>query len=353
MKKILAINPGSTSTKIALFERSRAIVQTNITLTTLDLQQHPDLWDQFGLRKQSILSFLETHNILLSDLEAVVGRGGLLKPIPGGTYIVSESMVTDARRGIQGQHASNLGCALASDIAQAAGVTAYTVDPVCVDEFEPLARYSGYPLIERRALSHALNIHAVGHKAAEKLGIAYQTSNFVVTHLGGGISICALRNGRIIDVNDASSDGPFTPERTGSLPMQPFIGLACSGEYSEQDLRKLVMGNGGLVAYLRTNDAREVEQRIKDGDSQAAEIYEAMAYQIAKEIGAMSTVLLGKVNGIVITGGLAQSTMLINWIQNRVHFIADVLVFPGEFEMEALAAGVVRVLEGIEQVRTY
>ena len=353
MKKILVINPGSTSTKIALYERTKQLHQTTIPLTPENLEAHAELWDQFELRKHSILSFLQEHKVSLNDIEAVVGRGGLLKPLVGGTYIVSESMVADARRGVQGQHASNLGCALAFDIAREAGVPAYTVDPVCVDEFEPLSRFSGHPLIQRRALSHTLNIHAVGRKAANELCIDYAKSQFVVVHLGGGISVCALKGGRIIDVNDASGDGPFSPERSGSLPMQSFISLCCSGDYQEADLRKMVMGKGGLVAYLGTKDAMEVEQRIRQGDEKARDVYMAMAYQIAKEVGAMSTVLFGNVDAIVLSGGLTRSEMLVQWVRERVQRIAQVLVFPGEFEMEALALGVVRVLEGKEQAQTY
>jgi len=282
-----------------------------------------------------------------------VGRGGLLKSIPGGTYRVNETMVADARAGVQGEHASNLGCALAWTIAQQAGIAAYTVDPVSVDEFEPLARYSGHPLIQRRALAHTLNIHAVGRMAAEKLGVDYQQTNFIIAHLGGGISICPLKGGRIVDVNDASSSGPFSPERTGELPLQPFITLCFSGKYDEAQMRKLVMGKGGLIAYLNTNSAEEVEKRIAGGDQTAREIYQAMAYQIAKEIGAMATVVKGEVRAIVISGGLARSKMLVDWIKDRVGFIAEVLVLPGEFEMEALAAGALRVLQGKETARVY
>ncbi|RQW02940.1 butyrate kinase, partial [candidate division KSB1 bacterium] len=238
-------------------------------------------------------------------------------------------------------------------IGQDADIPAYTVDPVSVDELEPLARYSGHPLIQRQALAHTLNIHAVGRMAAEKLGLDYLSTNFIIAHLGGGISVCPLKQGRIIDVNDASSSGPFSPDRTGELPLQPFIKLCFSGKYTEQQLSKLVMGEGGLIAYLGTNNAEEVEQRINQGDSRAKEVYEAMAYQIAKEIGAMATVINGNVRAIVISGGLAKSKILIDWIKKRVEFIADVIVLPGEFEMEALANGALRVLQGKEEVKIY
>ena len=351
--RILVINPGSTSTKLAIFERNKLIIEGNIAHPLEVIKSYPELWDQFELREKSIWEFLNNHNINLNELEAVVGRGGLLKPLPGGTYIVSQQMLGDARTGLQGQHASNLGCALADVFAQQAGVNAYTVDPVSVDEFEPLARYSGHPLIERRSLSHTLNIHAVGRKAAQHLNVNYNSTNFIIAHLGGGISICPLHHGRIIDVNDASSSGPFSPERTGELPLQPFIKLCYSEVHSETEMKKLVMGKGGLYAYLGTANALDVEQKITNGDNKAKEIYQAMAYQISKEIGAMATVIKGDIRAIVISGGLTKSNMLIKWIKERVSFIAQVLIFPGEFEMEALAEGVVRVLEGKEEVRKY
>lgn len=351
--KILVINPGSTSTKVAIFENETQSFEEKIQHSVEQLKQFPDLWDQFDFRKNDIIEFLNRHQIPIQELSAVVGRGGLLKPIPGGTYIVNDAMIDHARQGIQGQHASNLGCALARTIADQAGVPAYTVDPVAVDEFEPLARYSGHPLIQRKTISHALNIHSVGRMAAAKLGVDLLQTNFIIAHLGGGISICPLKGGRIIDVNDASASGPFSPERTGALPLQQFIELCFSGKYSERQMRKLVMGEGGLIAYLKTNNAEEVEKRIKAGDEEARIVYEAMAYQISKEIGAMATVVKGDVSAIVISGGLAQSKMLINWIAARVKFIAEVLVFPGEFEMEALASGALRVLQGKEEAKDY
>lgn len=351
--KILVINPGSTSTKVALFENETPKFEEKINHPIEQLKQIPNLWDQFDFRKKDLFAFLDRHHVSSQELSAVVGRGGLIKPIPGGTYLVNEAMIADARQGVQGEHASNLGCALAKSIADLSGVPAYTVDPVAVDEFEPLARYSGHPLIQRRTLAHALNIHAVGRMAAQKLGIDYLQANFIIAHLGGGISICPLKQGRIIDVNDASSSGPFSPERTGELPLQQFIDLCFSGKYTERHMRKLVMGEGGLIAYLKTNNAEEVERRIREGNEEAKIIYEAMAYQIAKEIGAMATVVKGDVRAIVISGGLAQSQILINWITERVKFIAEVFVFPGEFEMEALAKGALRVLRGQEAAKNY
>jgi len=239
----------------------------------------------------------------------------MFRPLPGGTYEVNERMLRDARANLQGEHASNLGCALAHRLASRYGSRAYVVDPVSVDEFEPLARYSGHPAIERRSLSHALNIHAAARRAAAQLGIALTESSLIIAHLGGGISVAPVRGCRIIDINDASSDGPFSPERTGGLPLQRFIDLCYSGSYSEREMRRLVMGSGGLVAYLGTNSATEVEKRIEGGDAAAREVYQAMAYQVAKEIGAMATVLAGRVDAIVLAGGLAGSALVVGWIK--------------------------------------
>jgi len=274
----------------------------------------------------------------------VVGIGGLLRPLPGGTYRVNRRMIDDARANLQGEHAANLGCAMAEALAREFGCQAYIVDPVSVDELEPLARYSGHPLIERSSLSHALNIHAAARRAGRELGRSLEETRLLVAHLGGGISIAPVRGGRIIDINDASSDGPFSPERTGGLPLQQFITLCFSGSHTEQEIRSLVMGRGGLVAYLGTNSAANVEERIVRGDAVARKTYEAMAYQIAKEIGAMATVLGGDLQAIVLTGGLAASPLLTGWISDRVRFIAPVLLYPGEDEMQAMALGALGVL---------
>jgi butyrate kinase len=351
--KILVINPGSTSTKVAIFEDEEQVESKTIRHSPEELSKFKTLWEQFDFRLNLVLEFLKERNLKPSDFSAVAGIGGLLKPVKGGTYKVNEEMLNDARNNFQGEHPSNLGCVLAYEIAKLGGIDAYIVDPVSVDEFEPLARYSGHPLIQRRSLSHALNIHATARVACQKIGKKLEDSNFVIAHLGGGISVCPVKAGKIIDANDASSDGPFSPERTGGLPLQPFITLCFSGKFTESEIRKMVMGKGGLVAYLGTNDAGEVEKRIENGDIYAKEVYEAMAYQIAKEIGAMATVLKGNVDAIVLTGGLANSKMLVNWISERVSFIAPVIVIPGEDEMRALALGVLRVLRGEEKAKEY
>ncbi|MCS6806563.1 MAG: butyrate kinase [Acidobacteriota bacterium] len=353
MYRILVINPGATSTKVAVFEDERMIISESLAHEAAVLKQFPTVWDQFEFRRQAIRTALSRWGYTEADFDVVVARGGLLKPVPGGVYRITERMLEDARRGVQGQHVSNLGAALAADIGEPEQTARFVVDPVSVDEFEPLARYSGHPAIARRSLSHALNIHAVARRAAQLLGKSYEHSHWVVAHLGGGISVCPVRGGRIIDANDAASSGPFSPERTGGLPLQDFITLCFSGRYTESQVRRMVMGEGGLMAYLGTNDATEVEQRIAQGDRLAHEVYQAMAYQIAKEIGAMATVLAGRVDAIILTGGLAHSRMLTSWIIARVLFIAPVMVMPGEFEMEALALGALRVLRGEESAREY
>ncbi len=350
MHTILIINPGSTSTKIAIAEDERILTSETLHHSATELNRYKTIWDQFHYR---LMLCRHWSALRLKSCSAVVARGGLLRPLPGGTYRVTMEMLDDARKNLQGEHASNLGCALAHELAKEYACPAFIVDPVSVDEFEPIARYSGLPFIERKSLSHALNIHAAGRRAADEMSLRYQDSSFVVCHLGGGISVAPLRGGKIIDVNDASSDGPFAPERSGGLPLQQFITFASSGTYSESEVRSFVRGKGGLVAYLGTNDLKEVERRIDQGDAEARAVYEAMAYQIAKEIGAMATVLKGNVNAVVLTGGAAHSRLLTSWIEERVRFIAPVKVYAGEDEMAALVQGALRVLRGDEEAKTY
>ncbi len=349
MFTILVINPGSTSTKVALFENERNAAQENIQLT--DEITRLNLWDQFDSRCHTVDSFLQKKHV--KELHAIVGRGGLLRPMSRGTFSINETMLNDARTGLQGQHASNLGCAMAFYFAQQWACPSFIVDPVCVDEMEPLARYSGHPLITRKSLSHALNIGAVTNKRAQEVHKKVKDTRFVVAHLGGGISVAAVKGGRIIDVNNAAADGPFSPERSGTLPMLQFVDVCFSGDYSKAEIKKMVMGEGGLKAYLGTAAVTVIEQRIQNGDEQAAEIFDAMCYQIAKEIAAMSSVLMGQVDNIILTGGLAHSQRLVNNIKSRTAFIAPLKIYPGEFEMEALALGALRVLSGEEEAIEY
>jgi butyrate kinase len=361
MDRLLVINPGSTSTKVALYEDEQPLFVETLRHSSEEISTFPHILDQYAFRLQAVLSLLEEKQIPLTSLSAVVGRGGLLRPISSGTYQVNEEMVAAlGTRNKEREHASNLGALLAYDIASRVGVPAFIVDPVCVDEFDDLARVSGLPEIERKSLSHALNIKAVARLAAQDLGRLYRELNLVVVHMGGGISVTAHRRGRMVDVNQAlDGTGPFAPERAGGLPVgdvvricfgvSPYEGLHLT---YEQMFKKLA-GQGGLVAHLGTNSAVEVEKRIGAGDEHARLIYEAMAYQIAKEIGAMATVLCGQVDAIVITGGVAHSTVLLGWIQDRVAWIAPVLVYPGEDEMLALAQGTLRVLRGEENAQIY
>lgn len=347
---ILVINPGSTSTKIAHSTDGTIVERDTILHPTAEIQKYKTLWDQFPYRLKLCEQWASER---IKECSAVVSMGGLLRSVEGGTYLLNDKMLADARANLQGEHASNLGCALAQSIASKYNCPAYIIDPVSVDEFEPLAYYSGHPKIKRRSLSHALNIHSAARRAAEESKLPLSHSSFIICHLGGGISIAPVRSGKIIDVNDASSDGPFSPERIGGLPLQQFITLCFSGEFNENDVRKMVMGKGGVVAYLGTNSILEVEKRISDGDVAAKEVLMAMAYQIAKEIGAMATVLYGKIDAIVLTGGIANSKLLISWITERVRFIAPVIVYPGEDEMQALTLGALRVLSGEEKAKEY
>jgi butyrate kinase len=349
-RSILVVNPGSTSTKLAIWKGGGITDSAVIPHRPEDLRQFGSVWGQFGFRLELCEEWAATH---LERCDAVVAMGGLLRPIEGGTYKVNERMQRDARANRQGEHASNLGCALADRLAGMFDCPSFVVDPVSVDEFEPLARYSGHPCIQRKSLSHALSIHAAARRAAGELKIDLKESSFVVGHLGGGISIAPVKSGRIIDVNDAASDGPFSPERTGGLPLQEFITYCYSHSIPEDEIRSFVMGNGGLVSYLGTNSVIEAEERILRGDPIAEQVLEAMAYQIAKEIGAMAAVLKGAVDGVVLAGSVAKSKMLTGWIEERVRFIAPVLIFPEEGEMSALAQAAVRVLQGIETAKEY
>jgi butyrate kinase len=288
-----------------------------------------------------------------SQLKAVVGRGGLLKPMPSGTYKVTDAMIEDLKIGVQGEHASNLGGIIAKSIADLEGIDAFIVDPVAVDEFDDVARISGIPEITRRSLLHALNVRAVAHNLAKEKGKKPHELNLVVAHLGGGISVVPMRKGKMVDANNANEMGPFSPERTGGLPVGDIVKMCFSGKYTYQEVKKKMRGKGGLVAYLGTNDAREVEKMINEGDKKAKLVYEAMGYQIGKEIGAMATVLNGDIDAIILTGGIAHSKMLTDYVKEMVEFIAPVVLMPGEDEMWALNQGVLRVFSGEEEAKIY
>ncbi len=352
---VLTINPGSTSTKVALFRGEERVFEEVLRHRPEDLAAFRHTVDQYEFRRDAVLQALEAHGVDVRSLDAVVGRGGLLPPLESGTYRVNEAMLEYLRNpNRERTHASDLGAMIADEIARKAGAPAFIVDPVSVDEFDPLARISGLPEIERKSLSHALNLKAVGRKAAKDLGKRYDELNMVITHMGGGISVSAHRKGRMIDVNQAlDGTGPFSPERAGGLPVGDVLRLAYSGKYTYEELFRRITKQGGLLAHLGTNDAREVERRIKAGDRKAALIYEAMAYQIAKEIGGMATTLKGEVDAVVLTGGLAYSEMLVGWIRERTEWIAPVLVYPGEDEMLSMAQGALRVLRGEEEAKDF
>lgn len=352
-KYILAINPGSTSTKIAVFQGETCVVDENLSHSAEEIKKFDHIYEQKDMRSEVILKWLGDKNIDLEDLAAVVGRGGLLRPMPGGTYKVTEKMIEDLKEGYQGQHASNLGGIIAKEIAQKVNVPAYIVDPVAVDEIEDVARISGLPDITRRSLVHALNVKAVTRRVCDRRGLELNNSSFVVAHIGGGITVSPVKNGRLLDCNNANEEGPLSPERTGGLPVGDLVTLAFSGKYTLSELKKKISGQGGLVAYLGTNDGRVVDKRIEEGDERAELIFKAMAYQIAKEIGAMATTLCGKLDAIILTGGVAYNKRITNWISEYVGFIAPIELVPGEDEMLALAQGALRVVEGKEIAKIY
>lgn len=353
--RILAINPGSTSTKIAVYQNAKPLFLKTLKHSTRELEGFDKITDQYEYRKRMIYQELEQAEIRLNLIRAVVGRGGLVKPIPSGVYRVNEAMKKDLRRSPLGEHASNLGGLIADDIAKALpDAEAFIADPVVVDELSNLARYSGHPDFERVSIFHALNQKAVARSHAKSIMRQYEELNLIVVHLGGGISVGAHQKGKVIDVNQAlDGDGPFSPERTGTLPVGALIKAAFSGKYTLEQMKKMVKGNGGLAAYLQTNDAYEAELRAADGDAKAKEVFEAMAYQVAKEVGAMSAVLHGEVDGILITGGIANSKWFVNLIIERVHKIAPAHVYPGEDEMRALATNGLLVLKGEVEPKEY
>lgn len=352
--KILTINPGSTSTKIAVFEDENQIFEETLRHDVDVIGRYKSIVDQYEFRKDIIINALEKNNIKIQELDAVVGRGGMLKPIESGTYEVNEAMLNDLKQAKYGEHASNLGALLAYEIAKSIGKKAYIVDPVVVDELDDVARISGLNLIERRSVLHALNQKAVARRFANETHKKYEDLNLIVTHLGGGVSVGAHRKGRVVEVANAlDGDGPFSPERTGALPVGDLISLCFSGKYTKEEIKKMLVGKGGLVSYLGTNDAREVVKMIQNGDKYAELVFYAMAYQISKEIGACAAVLKGDVDQIILTGGIAYNETFTTWIKEMVGFIAPITIYPGEDELKALAQGGLRVLKDEEKAKEY
>ena len=346
--RILAINPGSTSTKIAVFQNEDPIFVKNIKHSTDDLAKYDKVVDQLSFRKQLILDELNEAEISEDHVKAIVGRGGLVKPIESGVYEVNEAMIADLKNSPMGEHASNLGGLIAKDIAATLpDAKAYICDPIVVDELADVARISGHPYFQRKSIFHALNQKAVARQHARQIFKKYEDLNLIVAHLGGGITVGAHKRGKVIDVNQGlDGEGPFSPERSGTLPVGDLVKACFSGKYSEIELKKMITGKGGLVAYLNTNNAYEVEQKVKAGDKYAKLIYAAMAYQVAKSIGSMAAVLKGDVDGILITGGIAHDKWFTKQIIEHVELLGSVYIYPGEDEMRALALNALKVLKG-------
>lgn len=354
--RILVINPGSTSTKIAIFEDITEIFRKNLQHSPEELSQFKELIDQFDFRKQIIENELKEQSISLSSLDVIMARGGLIRPVKSGVYKINQKMLSDLRNpSIWGRsHASNLGAFIAKSMADEIGVPAYIADPVTVDEMQDVARISGVPEIKRQSIFHALNIRSIARKTAQKIGKSLEECNLVAAHMGGGISIAAIHKGRIVDDNNALLGmGPFSPQRAGSLPLHGIIDLCYSGKYSKKELERKLLKESGLMGYLGTDDGLKIEQEIENGNREYENIFFAMAYQISKEIGAYSTVLKGKVDAIFLTGGLAKSKHLTHWIIERTGFISPIYIFPGEGEMEALAEAGLRVLQKKETPKDY
>lgn len=353
-KKILVINLGSTSTKVAVYASGKMIVTESINHPAEELKQYTAIIDQYELRKKTILGFLADKGVSLDAIDCVASRGGNMKPIPGGIYEICPAMIDDMKSGKFGQHPNMCGGIVAYDLGKELHIPALTVDPPTVDELCISARYSGIPQIKRQSSFHALNQKATARKIAASLGKDYDGVNLIVAHLGGGISVGAHRKGKVVDVNNAlDGDGPFSPERAGTLPAGDLVKLCFGGDYSREQVLRLIQGGGGLVAYLGTTSGLEIEKRISEGDAVAAEVFEAMCFQVAKEIGACATVLNGEVDAIALTGSLAYSKRLTESLKEKVSFIAPVLLDPGENEMDALAAGAMRYFNGEEALSIY
>ena len=353
--QILAINPGSTSTKAALFEDDKVVLELTLRHSVEEIGRFASINDQLSWRRDLILQALEEKGYKVENLAAVIGRGGLVKPIEGGVYEVNDLLKNDLLNA-QRHHASNLGGLIADEIARAAGVKAYIADPVVVDEMIPEARYSGLPECPRLSIFHALNQKATARIYAKEVGKRYEDLNLIVAHMGGGVSVSAHRKGRVIDTNNAlTGDGPFSPERAGSLPADAVLELCFSGKYSKAELMRMLAGKGGLVAHLGTSSVQEIcEVRIeKEKDEHAREVMEAMCFNIAKQIGGMAAILCGKVDAIILTGGIAYNEYVNVRVKEACEFIAPVHVYPGENELEALAANALMVLKGELDPKVY
>ncbi|AQS02859.1 MULTISPECIES: butyrate kinase [Clostridium] len=352
--KLLIINPGSTSTKIGVYEGEKELFEETLRHTNEEIKRYDTIYDQFEFRKEVILNVLKEKNFDIKTLSAIVGRGGMLRPVEGGTYAVNDAMVEDLKVGVQGPHASNLGGIIAKSIGDELNIPSFIVDPVVTDELADVARLSGVPELPRKSKFHALNQKAVAKRYGKESGQGYENLNLVVVHMGGGVSVGAHNHGKVVDVNNAlDGDGPFSPERAGSVPIGDLVKMCFSGKYSEAEVYGKVVGKGGFVGYLNTNDVKGVIDKMEEGDKECGSIYKAFVYQISKAIGEMSVVLEGKVDQIIFTGGIAYSPTLVPDLKAKVEWIAPVTVYPGEDELLALAQGAIRVLDGEEQAKVY
>lgn len=350
--RILAVNPGSTSTKIAVYDNDKVVLIKGIDHPACEIEKYNNIQDQFEMRKDAVLKVLKENNIDINTLSAVVGRGGLLPPVKSGAYLVNDQMIDRLVNRPIIEHASNLGAIISYEIAKQLEINAYIYDSVAVDELDDVARLSGICGMDRDCLSHALNSRAMAMKHSKNNNKNYKDLNLIVAHLGGGITVSLHKRGRMIDIV-SDDEGSFSPERAGRVPCKKIIDRCFSGEYSHRDMLKMIRGNGGIVSYLGTVDVREVEKMINEGNENAKLVHEAMAYQVSKSIGELATVVEGKVDAIVITGGIAYSNMMTSMIKKRVEFIAPVDIIPGENELESLSLGILRVLLGEENARVY
>jgi butyrate kinase len=351
--KILALNPGSTSTKIAVYHDEECVFQANIRHPEEELTGLRGIFEQYPHRLSVIEKTLENNHYNIKDFDALAARGGILRPLDGGVYLVNEEMCNDLKSCKYGEHVSNLAAVIAYDLGNMYNIPSFIVDPVSVDEFHSLARFSGLPELPRISLAHILNIRAAARETSRLMGIPFEKLRLVISHLGSGISVAAFSGGKMIDVNNANNEGPFALERAGTLPSLHLIKLCYSGVFTEKEMTEKIIKTGGIYAYLGTKDFSKVESMIREGDEFAELVAKAMCYQVAKEIGAMSTVLCGDVDRIVLTGGMANSRFVIEEIAARVGKIANVHVIPGEKELEALAMGVLRIYRGEERVKHY
>ncbi len=353
MYYILNINPGSTSTKVAIYEDEKVLHEVSLLHDMEQLKQYKEISDQKDMRTEAIEGWIKSVGFDENKLNIIISRGGLVRPVPTGSYEINENMIEDLKAGYSGIHASNLGGQIALDLAKRIGIKAYITDPVACDEMDDVARITGFPEIMRRSNSHYLNMKAVTRRVCKERNFDMDSDNFVICHLGGGITVAPQRAGKIVDTNNAAEMGPFSPDRSGTLPVKALADICFSGKYTQREVLAMTNGKAGLMGYLGTNDGKKIEEMIVGGDEKAEFIMEAMAYQISKEIGSSAAVLKGDVKAIIITGGLAYSKRLMNWIKESTSWISEIIIEAGEDEMRALNESGLRILKGTETVKDY